>query len=1287
MACVCFGSDEQNMAFQGKNPICVCQAFMATSLNPMNTLNVNRIRTLMKKRVVSIAGVVFLLMSAHATAANLTQISDEQRTKSVQMLEDLREKHSDLLLDAQGILVAGVVSGSQADVAGILPGDIITSYAGRPINNSDSFVAIVSELSTATRSVDMVVIRNNTKMQVKLKNGIVGVQLLNVASLGGGLLPGARGEWVEADNKPRVFVQMGHPSGPIQSVAISPDGRFALSAGLENTVKLWEIASGREIRTFTGHSAIVSSVVFSPNGRHALSGSYDGSLRLWDIATGVTIYAFKGHSFGVTSIAISQDGRRALSGGGYEVKLWDLATGAYVRTMSDLPGQAGPVSSVAFSPNGQQALSGGYYVSQGVWGGAEHVLKLWDVASGKSLLTMAGHSSTVKAVAFSPDGRQALSGSVDKTVKLWDIAIGKEIRTMNGHSMAVDAVAFSPDGRHALSGGMELKLWDTKTGEEIRDFKGHSDLIASGVTIAQAVAFSPDGRQALSAGPLEMRLWDVGSGTQIRRLHGNSLGLGSTAFSPDGLRVLSGGDKTTKIWDVTTGKMVGALEEVDAYGVAAAIAFSPDGRQILSGHYDTTLKLRDVATGKLIRTLKGHTGMVTSVAFSRDGRQALSSGGVSDSMFKGIASTQYDGSIRLWDIATGENTRTLTGHAGPVQAVALRSDGRQALSAGSGGAKLWDIASGKELRSFSGAYQAVAFSPDGRYALSDSPDNTMKLLDLATGQEIRAFNGHSNLVQSVAFSPDGTHALSGSRDNSVKLWEVATGKVIHTLAGHDGHVKAVAFSPNGHLALSVSSDSTLRIWNLATGKEVLQMIGFFDGEWLSITPEGYFSASSPKAAENLNIRMGMNVYGIDQFYDVFYRPDIVEAALAGKDISSMVALTINDAIKNPPPVIEKVEAPASSAADTVKVAYRIKSNGGGIGEVRVFHNGKLVKSDGVAHKLPDSLLGKKANQLTSEALVSQMRGLAVAAAKNDALRGAVTSPPKPDLYESVVEIEPVPGENDISVVAFNAQNSIQSTAYTASFLSSKAPVAPRLHILAVGIDEYKDKSASLAFAVKDSRDIAARWKAQAANIYGEQNIFVETISNADANREGILAKINQIAARVKPTDHFVLFVASHGVLLGEQYYMVTSDYDGALQPSKLISANEIVDFSKRIKALSQLYILDTCHAGGMGGVVSGLYDARVSVLAKKMGLHVFASASSAEEAIDGFQGNGLFTHTLLAGLNNNKQADSNSDKQVSLMELGSYSKEQTREIAKKLSHKQDPLTINFGLDNPVYRLH
>ena len=166
------------------------------------------------------------------------------------------------------------------------------------------------------------------------------------------------------------------------------------------------------IRTFKGHSRAVTSIAFSADGRKALSGSLDDTLKLWNLASGKLIRTFKGHSSAVYSVAFSPDGRKALSGS-YDstLKLWDLASGKPIRTFK---GHSKPVTSIAFSPDGRKALSGS----------RDDTLKLWDLASGKPIRTFKGHSRSVTSIAFSPDGRKALSGSRDKTLKLWDVTSG-----------------------------------------------------------------------------------------------------------------------------------------------------------------------------------------------------------------------------------------------------------------------------------------------------------------------------------------------------------------------------------------------------------------------------------------------------------------------------------------------------------------------------------------------------------------------------------------------------------------------------------------------------------------------------------------------------------------------------------------------------------------------------------------------------------------------------------------------------------------------------------------------
>jgi uncharacterized caspase-like protein len=189
-----------------------------------------------------------------------------------------------------------------------------------------------------------------------------------------------------------------------------------------------------------------------------------------------------------------------------------------------------------------------------------------------------------------------------------------------------------------------------------------------------------------------------------------------------------------------------------------------------------------------------------------------------------------------------------------------------------------------------------------------------------------------------------------------------------------------------------------------------------------------------------------------------------------------------------------------------------------------------------------------------------------------------------------------------------------------------------------------------------------------------------------ATKTNITGRIDRLARTIKPADSFIFFVAGHGVLLENQYYMLTSDFDGAISAGSLISSNEIVEMSKKIKALSQLFIFDTCHAGGVDYIVSGLYDARMSVLAKKMGLHIFASANSLQAALDGYRGNGLFTYTLLDGLHQKDEADLNKDKKISIVELGEYTRRTTAAISRSMGHAQTPLIIDFGKDYPLYKL-
>ena len=610
--------------------------------------------------------------------------------------------------------------------------------------------------------------------------------------------PAELGVW-DAQRALPIRTISGH-TREVVSVAISADGRTALSGGLDGTLKLWYLSTGREIRTISGHQSGLSSVSLSADGRTGLSGGYDKTLKLWDLSTGREIRTLSGHQHYVTSVVLSADGHTALSGSEDEtLKLWDLSTGEEIRTFS---GHQGKVMAVALSADGRTALSGGWNCT----------LKVWEVSTGREIRTLSDTShrnsdGPVLSVAFSVDGHTALAGCDFGTIKLWNLSTGGELRTFTGHQGQVLSVAFSSDGRTALSGGWDgtLKLWDLSTGREIRTFSGHTGGVNS-------VAISADGRTALSGGnDKTLKLWDLFAGRGVRTLSEDVREVLSVAVSADGRTALSGsGEGTLKLWDLPTGRKIRTLPGHQDRVLSAVL--SADGRTAISGSEDKTLKFWDLSTGREIRTLSGHKDKVVSVALSADGHTALSG---SD-----------DKTIKFWDLSTGREIRTLSGHQSGVVSVALFADGRTAFSgSGEGIIKLWNLSTGREICTLShqDSVMSVALSADGRTALSGSYSNILRQWDLSTAREVRTLSGHTNGVRSIALSADGHTALSGSDDRTIRVWDLSTGREIRTLSGHTAYVSSVAISADGRTALSGTSDRTIRVWDFARARQFREL--------------------------------------------------------------------------------------------------------------------------------------------------------------------------------------------------------------------------------------------------------------------------------------------------------------------------------------------------------------------------------------------------------------------------------------------------------------------------------
>jgi WD40 repeat protein len=428
--------------------------------------------------------------------------------------------------------------------------------------------------------------------------------------------------------------------GFVYAVAYSPpDGRYLASGGLDRTIRLWDRATGREIRAFFGHEGFVRGLAFSPDGRRLISASEDFSLKLWEVASGRPLADYHGHEFFASCVAFSPDGRVASGGQDHAVKLWSTTHGRPIT----LTGYNGAVFGLQFLPDSQRLVSGARGLS------TRGRLNLWDAKTGEPLETSFESCHQVRAIALHRDGRRLATGHQDlitgaRTVRVWDLDTGKTIRELEAQAAWVTDVAYSPDGRWLASAAQdeqesagEVTLWDAETGRKIRN----SGKQTGGV---HGVAFSPDSRWLASGwGDGMVRIWDLRNpAREVRELPQHAGQVERVVFLPDGRLAAAGGRPASssgksgfgevKIWDLATGRV---LDLRGHTAIVEGLACSPEGRRLATGSDDRTIKLWDTTTGEEVFTLRGHTGGVLCVAFSPDGRR--------------IASAGWDRTVRVWD--------------------------------------------------------------------------------------------------------------------------------------------------------------------------------------------------------------------------------------------------------------------------------------------------------------------------------------------------------------------------------------------------------------------------------------------------------------------------------------------------------------------------------------------------------------------------------------------------------------------------------------------------------------
>ncbi|MBS1680772.1 MAG: caspase family protein [Bacteroidetes bacterium] len=1036
-----------------------------------------------------------------------------------------------------------------------------------------------------------------------------------------------------------------------------------------------------------GHELAVIAISASPNNNYVVTGSRDKSAKLWELSTGREVRSFLGHDYSVTTVDVSSDGNYLLTGSNDEtVKLWAMETGKELFSINPVHEQ---IKHVAISPDMK------FFVTAAL----RHNVQVYDFKSKKKIKEIEVNPESNRNgvdVAISPDSKWIAFGEDNRVVTVYRTSDWQKVYTFEYGSGWCGGCStfcqFSPDSKSLVmaSHNGSAKKYDLTGGKLLVQF-------ADSLRDPSSIAVSPNNKMVALALKKEIIVWNSETGNELKRFNpGVEQEINETIFSHDGKQLfITCDNNTTIIWDIKNSKAIKSLTGFLNFRDKGGITYDPnfiwdaqiakyvrfknnliitaDGQTLIKGKFGSKVKQWNIATGKNIMEFVGHSKAVLCYDLTKDGKRLVTGGG--------------DGKIIFWNTRTGDTIRTIKAHNEPILDIHFNSDETKvAASSWDGRMITWDVTNGKSInyfdfennsalnllwgpndlyligglgkdlkmweldtrsvvRDFTGHSDVISslrLSADKRQLLSASWDGSIRLWNVGTGLMEQKFVGHRGAVHVAIFNSDNKTIFSAGADRQIRVWDIATAKVIRTFDGHKAEVTSLLFSPDHKMLISHSVDGTTKFWDLNSGKEFFEHIHFGEKEWMVKNPNGYFNGTQD-ARKYIHFVSGMKTYSANQFFDEFYRPDLLPKIFQSRGNDGSQG--INNKLKNAPPPTVKIAVLPTTDPAKAELFLKIIDNGAGAENLKVFHNGKRI---GIGNFKLSQDSAKSSSVRETVSLIGGMNTFSASAANTDK-----------------IESDPVSAE-------------------IFSELSDKTSVC---HIIAVGINQYKNPKMTLNYAKPDAESFG-----KAVNSIGLfKDIELHTLYDTEASRFNILKLLEDCASRIHQEDVFIFYYAGHGSMVDNQFFFIPSEsarlYDLSSLKKEAIDAAILQEKFKNIKALKQLIIMDACQSGGSVELLAtrgAAEEKAIAQLSRSAGIHVMASAGSEQFAAEFAElGHGIFTYLLIKGLQG--EADgAPKDGKVTIYELKSFLDDQVPELTRKLKGKpQYPYTFSRGQDFPV----